>query len=57
MVLDSFIFSVSYISCLQVSDKTMWHKTDMISFTEGPYNALEARIKLAMYLSGATDGR
>lgn len=57
MVLDSIIFSVSYISCLQVSDKTMWHKTNMISFSEGPYNALEATIKLAMYLSGATDGR
>lgn len=28
----------------------------MMSFTKGPYNALEPAIKLARYLSGATDG-
>lgn len=28
----------------------------MMSFTKGPYNALEVAIKLVMYLSGATDG-
>lgn len=28
----------------------------MMSFTKGSYSALEAAIKLARYLSGATDG-